>query len=1231
MYKNLIKQISLNTKKSYIEKTDNTGKILNIISNKGLQKGGIAIRKNGGEYTGFSVMVLEDVKPMLTRERIIRIIKSIEIDDIKRAIRILNVDNEVIDEGINIIYEILCIWLEKNDIDPPLEFKNKRKTIKSKKLIKWITTRRYEPLMVKIKIVGIGESKKGNSVVPESWIDRVFKNGDELHREIDKLDWRKGKPLVHFCCVHNMNIKDNKIYLDEPLIINPQVGLKLIYENDKFETNIIQFKSKDEYKKWVNTKYDILTNSNKLMVIMTNLSNITRKPIYKKTDNVGILVSRLQKFIRRGPKCSILLKETIKKLAQAPQYNLPSQQFIRVSGSRQLLWRLFITIIEDVEPYLPNDCLSLTEIIILAFISQCDPNVQFNDIVIEKIIRTSLLLQHNKRLWDWRKGKNKPIQCDINSSIGGILKLCITFMPMMLGDKILLRRGYNILNKYKLKKLDNISNDEILKLNDKKYSELAIYASYDMHCLPNILILLQGCLPFLPFDKRHTLKNLASFIWLKNSKYNIRENKKILFTKEERNILMSLNNLQKYYYKNKNLKHNVIENEHKIEYIKEKNSISEIDSRNTFLLLFGKKIQLPKKEKYRPVDVIIAGDINNPLKIKYSSDKKNQYLSGNELIKYKKRFIELMKPTQIILPKPPTNYTWIFKTKHVVINIKFNKKFKFYVNKIKIKPFEGKKLLKPVEIPKEIEPDDDIKTIIKNTLQYKKTDQVKLNFMLRSTTSMVSYKWIHLNKMPFEIWKNVIIKLYNNYNDQVQIGPVDRRGKKLQESISYLYEGVLWRIFNFLSFMYPKAVKTNGLLRFKLNKNCSEYSLMITNLNKLAFKNSKETIANIDSNKNIKIITKLWDHQKKTVDEIIYKISKGRRGFGDASNVGMGKTLTALSIMSKLTGDHTGYLVLLPTVKLYKTWEDEINKHTEGFNIIKQQANGSHNEIKKNSIVITTLGRMRDHPISNKWIFVVIDECLSVQNKQALQTEEAWRQIICSQFGVYMMSATFFRSRFEKLFYMLKMLQSGLPENKEYLDTILSECIVCNIQNDKRKWLTNVNKFKLDKKLRKKYDKIRMLNLSSEKMYSELVKLIHNEFNYIKLFENVINKLKGKCLIYAKSKKEADDIAKLDSVTRYPDKKGKHIVVSYSEGAYGLNDLVKYNTIITRPYYPDILFQMKGRLDRHGQKKNILNLEYILLENTIEEAWLLRLEMTNNFYKNHIMPLATFYDLAVSQ
>ena len=102
-------------------------------------------------------------------------------------------------------------------------------------------------------------------------------------------------------------------------------------------------------------------------------------------------------------------------------------------------------------------------------------------------------------------------------------------------------------------------------------------------------------------------------------------------------------------------------------------------------------------------------------------------------------------------------------------------------------------------------------------------------------------------------------------------------------------------------------------------------------------------------------------------------------------------------------------------------------------------------------------------------------------------------------------------------------------------------------------------------------------------------------------------------------------------MSRYPDKSKRHVVVSYAEGTYGLNDLVGYQVIVTRPPQPDKLDQMKGRLDRPGQTKNVLYLKYFIVEDTIEEALLLRMDIANNFRDNYIMPLGEFYDLAINK
>src|SRR5690606_21325874 len=141
--------------------------------------------------------------------------------------------------------------------------------------------------------------------------------------------------------------------------------------------------------------------------------------------------------------------------------------------------------------------------------------------------------------------------------------------------------------------------------------------------------------------------------------------------------------------------------------------------------------------------------------------------------------------------------------------------------------------------------------------------------------------------------------------------------------------------------------------------------------------------------------------QKESIERIITDYKRGYHGKGDASDVGSGKTLTSLGVVVELMKIddpvYSGVLVMLPGNKLIQTWKDELAKHTIGFDIKFQGTNNKLGEIKKNTIVITTMARMREHPVMHRWLLVIIDECLSVQNKNALQTEEAWKQSLVSK------------------------------------------------------------------------------------------------------------------------------------------------------------------------------------------------------------------------------------------
>ena len=209
--------------------------------------------------------------------------------------------------------------------------------------------------------------------------------------------------------------------------------------------------------------------------------------------------------------------------------------------------------------------------------------------------------------------------------------------------------------------------------------------------------------------------------------------------------------------------------------------------------------------------------------------------------------------------------------------------------------------------------------------------------------------------------------------------------------------------------------------------------------------------------------TTLWAHQEASVTKVVSGVKSGRLGHADASAVGAGKTLTALATICRLAayieatgGKRNGVLVMMEKKALVKEWLLEIATHTRNFHVIEQREDGRlfsltyghyNPPVDGNSLVISTLDRVCEHPFVRQaaWDFVVIDECLSVQNADAKRCPSAWRQIEVSLFGVLMLSATFFRSKYSALFYMIRMLRTPLPRTMEWLPATIHEHIVCQV------------------------------------------------------------------------------------------------------------------------------------------------------------------------------------------
>lgn len=89
------------------------------------------------------------------------------------------------------------------------------------------------------------------------------------------------------------------------------------------------------------------------------------------------------------------------------------------------------------------------------------------------------------------------------------------------------------------------------------------------------------------------------------------------------------------------------------------------------------------------------------------------------------------------------------------------------------------------------------------------------------------------------------------------------------------------------------------------------------------------------------------------------------------------------------------------------------------------------------------------------------------------------------------------------------------------------------------------------------------------------------------------------------------------------------IIATINKASVGVNNLVHFDTIVLRPPAPDLLPQIKGRLDRPGQESTELNLRYFMIEDSIDIGLELRMQIANNFMSNYIMPMAEFYSLSL--
>ncbi len=1205
-----------------------------------------------GEYYKFSVKALEPISPLFTSNNLIKAIEFVAGESWVQAARVLGILDEYNNLGIQVIYWTIYSWLKKHKIIdlPKITFEPNLPTSTAtlSKITARLSTLRHDPIQVPIQIVNCG-----SNVVPADWIGKVFSSGQELHSHIDTLEWRRGKAPVTFCCIYSMS-PINTITVQETKLIKSDNDIKIILELDS-NSRATFLPRLDQ----VTTSHYVQIQD--LGVFFNPQDHFTQNTDLKKIS-VGLASSTLQKSIRHGS-CSVdQAISSALELAYAKPYNLPEQQFLKVSGSRQLVWRLFITCIEDFRFYQDHRYIGLLDLLALALITTKEPEYVLAEHLVTKItqlIQALCLADAPSDYEEW-KGYTDPGTDKINFEPANVwqktMYLADKYMGKMSGDGVMIRKYWTGLNSQI--KPREINPNPLKTVCPKCAHGLTTrYTGIDIHSTPSIILQMQALFP----DKLST-QQISGLIWDLNSAYSIRKPQFITDQRQTKsNFVQVLKLLQQDYWGEYNSSLTKPSELHESTYPYNSTinpiPINAYTSRVLFLKIFGRIQRIPAiKAKERVLETIYSAHTSNGshFEIKYAGT--DSYLAGEEFDRALHR-VKLYLSTHldtIPIPDCVNGYKWVFDPKSTALKIGLDPvTFQPIIwdgnNKIQVKPFDGLDLVIQDQITEYSKPTCTDAYILSKLLEPCISNPIELFNVLKyvQSTKLSNSRVLDIKNFIFDIQQinlltNIWVKISTSFDGLVGLGSVTRSGDAMDVSIDYMNEGRLSNIFVALTYCYPQAIKQTGQFKYKINFKSTQP--MLQDIKALIQPRGSLNLTNL-----IKPVLKstLWSHQSQTVDFILQGIVQGKRGFGDASNVGAGKTLTALATVHKLFVcpelsnqiKSNSVLVLVPSQALYTTWESEACKHFEKLHIVLQNANGSLTtplSKSKLNIVISTMGRNRSHPIDSvHWLMVIIDECLTVQNKEAIQTMEAWKQVVKSQFGCMLLSATFFRTRFDKLLYMLKMLQSGLPESKEFLDTVLCDSIKVNIPESKRVWETNLFKFKAPDAFYSGYEKIKSMGLPPDQTHGKLSNYIYTQINYVQIFKKYLDQIvksspTSRVLIYGKSKEEVEQIAKqIPNVGIYPDLTKTHVVVSLANGTYGLNDLVCCDQILSRPPEPDKLPQIKGRLDRPGQTAETLTYNYVIIDSTIENGDYLRLELCNNFYSNHIMPLSEYYKLTL--
>lgn len=567
--------------------------------------------------------------PFLSNKHIIDAMKAVEENDFYKAGKVLHLDMIDTEEcnmsHIDLVQTVIAHWLKETGFKVPSVYQEYAKK-KCKTIEKWVKEKHSDPINCSFVIVGVGENETG-SVVPEDWIGREFEDAVSCHSEMDNLANRQGKPPVKFCLTRNLIKQDKQVWknikeaTNRPQFIVGYVGGKSVLENIKSEKQWQSWKSENNCNHWYSTM------KNHLVLVVTDLvSNDSLKQEMKK-NSIGLLVSTLQKAIRRGSGNVDLVSKIIDDLSISQPYHLPEHQYMKVSAYRQMCWRLFVIALEDCSLFTSSHCASLKDLFCLSVICNTDPDFILPSKMVNLVKETSKLLCTSTYLCNWRLGSEQEPKWTDNE-ISHVLYSAYHIMPMMSGDKTMIAKYSNL--------LETGINIPVLKKSTTNTSitsvmKNTIVAGVDMHCFPNIILQLQACIPC----DTMTTREVSNYIWENSSKFNTREN----CVKCDARFVQHLLFLQEHYLNPKSV---ILPTFSLKKSPTVKSRIVSDVGRISFLLLFGFPVTIPKSKKYPLMEVLVAGpSINDAYLVREKTKEDMRPVEDEEQIKYAvKKFYE---------------------------------------------------------------------------------------------------------------------------------------------------------------------------------------------------------------------------------------------------------------------------------------------------------------------------------------------------------------------------------------------------------------------------------------------------------------------------------------------------------------------------------------------------------------------------------------------------------------